>query len=63
MRESYRLQKNQLQSKITEQNYCLHVFILFTGNELPQYDLVFSKVGVVIKRLLKEIHEEAGANT
>lgn len=63
MREAYRLQKNELQSQLNEQKKSLHVFIMFTGNELPQYDLVFTKIGNVIKRLLKEAHEEAGTTT
>ncbi len=63
MREAYRLQKNELQLQLNEQQKSLLVFIMFTGNELPQYDLVFSKMGAVIKRLLKEIHEEAGTDT
>lgn len=63
MREAYRLQKNELQTRLNEQKQSLHVFIMFTGNELPQYDLVFAKIGNVIKRLLKETNEEAGTTT
>lgn len=63
MREAYRLQKNELQTRLNEQKQSLHVFIMFTGNELPQYDLVFTKMGNVVKRLIKETHEEAGTNT
>lgn len=63
MREAYRLQKNELQTRLNEQKHSLHVFIMFTGNELPEYDLVFTKMSNVIKRLIKETHEEAGTNT
>lgn len=63
MREAYRLQKNELQTRLNEQKQSLHVFIMFTGNELPQYDVVFTKMGNVVKKLLKEAYEEAGTNT
>lgn len=63
MREAYRLQKNELQTRLNEQKQSLHVFIMFTGNELPEYDLVFTKISNVIKRLIKETHEEAGTTT
>ena len=63
MREAYRLQKNELQVQLNRQKKSLYVFLMFTGNELPLYDVVVTKIDAVLKRLLKETHEEAGANT
>jgi ribonuclease P protein component len=56
MREAWRLQKNNLTQKINNQN--LQVFVIYTGNELPEYNLVFEKITAVIKRLIK-INDEA----
>jgi ribonuclease P protein component len=56
MREAWRLQKDNLAQKIKDRN--VRVFIIYTGNELPDYNLVFEKTGMVIKRLIK-INDEA----
>jgi ribonuclease P protein component len=56
MREAWRLQKNDLNQKIKDKN--LQVFIIYTGNELPEYNLIVEKMEVVIKRLIK-INDEA----
>jgi ribonuclease P protein component len=56
MRETWRLQKNDLNQKIKDKN--LQVFIIYTGNELPEYNLIVEKMEVVIKRLIK-INDEA----
>jgi ribonuclease P protein component len=56
MREAWRLQKNNLAQQINNKN--LKVFIIYTGNELPAYDMVFEKITAVIKRLIK-INDEA----
>jgi ribonuclease P protein component len=53
MREAWRLQKNILSDKINTTNNTLAVFIIYTGNELPEYELIFEKITVVIKRFLK----------
>ena len=63
MREAWRLQKNILADKIiaADKNYA--VFIIYTGNELPVYELIFEKITAVIKRLLKIINETTVTNT
>lgn len=53
MREAWRLQKNKLQDHLLEQNEKLSVFILYMGKEVPEYELVFEKVGNIINRLIK----------
>ncbi|MBS1510899.1 MAG: ribonuclease P protein component [Bacteroidetes bacterium] len=55
MRESWRLQKNNLLQSIKEMNSNMMVFIIYTGNEIPEYQLVFEKTGAVLKRLYKNI--------
>jgi ribonuclease P protein component len=61
MREAWRLQKNDLAPKIKDKN--LQVFIIYTGNELPEYDLIYEKTGAVIKRLIKINDEATVANS
>lgn len=54
-REAYRLQKISLQEKIRANNIQLNVFFIYTGKELPGYNEVYQKVGVVLKKLDKLI--------
>ena len=63
MREAYRLQKNPLLGSIKKQHRQLAIFFVYTGNELPEYQNVFDKTGVVLKRLLKMINEDSLDNT
>lgn len=63
MREAWRLQKNGLANKINTGNKSLKVFIIYTGNELPEYDLVFEKTAAIIKRLIKICNEATVTNT
>lgn len=57
MREAYRLQKNELQLKLSSNKKSLHLFIIFTCREVPQYDVIFEKTGAVLKRIIKLIDE------
>jgi ribonuclease P protein component len=63
MREAYRLQKNQLNRHLQEKNKNCSVFILYTGKDLPEYEVVFEKIGTIIKRLIKFTDEEDKAAT
>lgn len=56
-RESWRLQKNKLQKKNGVKNIQLNVFFIYTGKELPEYDDVYKKVGMVINKLDKLLEE------
>jgi ribonuclease P protein component len=55
MREAYRLQKNPLQDELEENQLHLAVFIIYTGNQLPEFDIVFEKMAEILFRLLKII--------
>lgn len=63
MRESYRLQKQPLTNTLSVAKKHLSVFFIFTGNEVPDYKLVFEKMTAVIKRLQKIAHENTAAGT
>ena len=62
MREAYRLQKNDLQNLLKQQQKQLAVFIIYVGNELPEYDLIFNKTTNVFTRLIKISNENTPAN-
>jgi hypothetical protein len=63
MREAYRLQKDDLQEHLVERKKKLAVFIIYIGNELPEYPLIFDKTGHVLSRLYKITDENSLANT
>ncbi|MBP6687018.1 MAG: ribonuclease P protein component [Lacibacter sp.] len=51
MREAWRLQKNELQQKLKQENRQLHVFLIFTGKEIPDYKLIAEKTGAALQKL------------
>ena len=53
MREAWRLQKTELQQLTKLNNHTLAVFIIYSSKELPEYMLVFEKINLAIKRLIK----------
>jgi ribonuclease P protein component len=57
MREAYRLQKNNLQETIQLKNNGLHLFFIYTGKEIPEYEFVFEKMNGILKRILKLMDE------
>lgn len=63
MREAYRLQKNELHGLLLQQQKQMAVFIIYVGNELPDYDFVFEKTGHVLTRLIKITNENPASNT
>ncbi len=63
MREGYRLQKNTLYNAVVASAKKLNVFFIYTGNELPEYELIFEKMGASVKRLQKITNENTAAST
>lgn len=63
MREAYRLQKQPLTADLIATEKKLSIFFIYTGNELPEYKLMFEKMTAVIKRLQKIVHENTVAGT
>lgn len=51
IREAWRLQKNELQQKLKQHNKQLHVFLIFTGKEVPDYKLIAEKTGAALQKL------------
>ncbi len=53
MRESYRLQKNNLANELVMHNKKLAVFFIYTAAELPKYNEVYEKIGSALERIEK----------
>ncbi|MES1217983.1 MAG: ribonuclease P protein component [Bacteroidota bacterium] len=52
-KEAWRLQKKVLHEKLKEKNSSLNIFFIYTGRELPDYETVYNKVGVILNKLIK----------
>ena len=55
LREAYRLQKGGLILALKEKAINLHLFIIYTGKELPTYAEVSIKMEAVLLRLVNQI--------
>ena len=51
MKETYRLQKNQLNDVLAIKKISMAIFILYIGNDIPDYRSLYDKMGNVILRL------------
>lgn len=56
-REAYRVQKNLLQDQLKAKDKGLHLFLIYTHNELPDFKLVNDKVDLILKKLSRLIDE------
>lgn len=56
-REAYRLQKMPFQELLESKQLPVALFIIYTGKELPDYTVVSEKIAVILKRLIKTVHE------
>lgn len=55
MREAYRMQKMPLEQALQTKQRRLALFLIYTGKELPEFDLVKEKMEVVLKKLVHAI--------
>ena len=53
IREAYRLQKNDLQEQLKLKKTTINVFFMYTGKELPGYQLIYEKAGIALLKLSK----------
>ena len=56
-REAYRQQKAVLQQLTQQKQLPAAVFLIYTGRELPQFEVVHEKIAVILNRLIKAAHE------
>lgn len=52
-RESYRLQKSELQDVLDRDNVVLNIFFIYTARDIVDFNTVKLKVGVALKRILQ----------
>ena len=55
MKESWRLQKNNLQLSLQSSQKSLDIFFIYTGKELPEYPFIYKKMEEVIQKLHDQI--------
>lgn len=53
-REAYRLQKIPLHDHLAAKGSNLALFLIYTGKELPDYDTLTKKIGLILQKLVKE---------
>lgn len=53
-REAYRLQKQALVDHLGFRRLTLAVFFVYIGKDLPDYQTVTGKIGVILQKLIKE---------
>jgi ribonuclease P protein component len=62
-REAYRLQKKQLQEATMQKKLQLNIFFIYTGKELPVFNIVREKVNVILNKLTKIVNENNSPDT
>lgn len=62
-REAYRLQKKQLQEATIQKKLQLNIFFIYTGKELPPFNIVREKVNVILNKLTKIVNENNSQDT
>lgn len=55
LREAFRLQRPALLDELGAVSGTLHLFILYSGKDLPEYPAVVEKTAVILKKLVKLI--------
>lgn len=63
IRESYRLQKNDWISELKIVDAQLSLFVIYSGKEIPVYQVVYDKLGVILKTLIKKVNESISSHT
>lgn len=63
MRETYRLEKNDLKNQVKDTNQYMAIMLVYTGNALPEFNDFQDKMQAVIRRLIKISNEKNSSNT
>lgn len=56
-REAYRLQKVPFQELLQSKQLAVALFLIYTGKELPAYEVMSEKIAVILNRLIKTANE------
>lgn len=62
-KEAYRVNQEDLNKTVMRLKINLILFLIFTGKELPDQELVTNKILVVLQTLIKKLHESHSSNT
>jgi ribonuclease P protein component len=62
-RESYRLQKKELESVVLKNESTLHLFFIFTGRELVPYVEMVGPMKQVLDKMVRRLNENHISNT
>ena len=57
LKEAYRLQKNELSEKLKLKQNGVNIFLIYTGKDMPTYELLYAKTGAILKRITKLVDE------
>lgn len=57
MRETWRLQKNELQTQLAGTHSSLKLFLIYQGKEIPEFVWLKEKSALVLNKLIKLISE------
>ena len=55
IKESWRLQKKELQLSLQTNQKDLNIFFIYTGKEIPDYQLILKKMGDVIQKMKDQL--------
>lgn len=62
-RESYRLQKNQLEQRVLKNKALLHLFFIYTGREILSFDEISNVIKHILEKLYLLIDENSSSIT
>jgi ribonuclease P protein component len=62
-REAYRLQKMELQSLVLKNDFSLHLFIIYTGRDIIDYEEIATRLKQALDKLTRILHEDNSSNT
>jgi ribonuclease P protein component len=58
IREAYRLQNGEMKAQFSVTGKGLHVFFIYTGTELPEYNVVFDKMALALRKLSGQLQTQ-----
>jgi ribonuclease P protein component len=58
IRESYRLQKFQLEEYLLKEDHQLSVFLIYISKEMPDYQMLYAANTKIINKLIKAVNEK-----
>lgn len=62
-REAYRLQKTELQAYVSKNDSSVHLFIIYTGRDIPGYEETAARLKQALDKLIRILYEGNSSNT